>query len=140
MAKSGKFEVGDGRKRGGTLMSDEMRAIKCLTKAEVRRILNLFLAFPLPQVIAKLESPTTPMFELIFAKVLMRIYETGDSKGFSILLDRIVGPVKVDEPDIATMRAQVEAEVRLSMMPIEEVRALAKQAQGRRVIDVDSET
>jgi len=129
------FEQGDGRKRGGTALSDELRAIKCLSKAEIRRILNLYLAMPLSQIERKIENPTTPMFDLIFCKVLHKAHETGDARTFGILLDRMGFPVKTDEVDVSVMRSQIKAEIELEGMPMEDVRALA--AQRGRVIDAE---
>jgi hypothetical protein len=116
---------GEGQRSGRKPLSPEMRAIQCRSKADVKRLLNLYLDMPREQLKKKLENPTTPAIELYLASIIATGIKDADWRMFSFLLDRIVGPVKAEDQDIGELRAQVEAELRLKSLPIEDVRKLA---------------
>jgi hypothetical protein len=128
------MKFGEGQRSGRKPLAPELRAIQCRSKADVKRLINLYLDMPREQLKKKLESPTTPAIELYLASIIATGIKDADWRMFSFLLDRIVGPVKTDDTDIGELRAQVEAELRLAALPIEDVRKLAT---GMIALDVE---
>jgi hypothetical protein len=128
------FFKGDPR-IGRKKIPPELIEVRCRGKAEIKRLINLYLDLPRDQLKKKIEDPKTPAIELYLASLIAKGIQTSDWRMFAWLLDRIVGPVKTEDVDIAELREQVKAEIELEGMPIEDVRALA--ARKGRVIDVD---
>ena len=119
-----KFFPGDPR-IGRKKLPEDLRAIRCRSKSEIKRLLNMYLDFPRDQLQKKHENPKTPAIEVYLSAMIMKGIRDADWRMFAFLMDRIVGPVQTQDTDVAELRAQIESELRLDAMPIEDVRAVA---------------
>ena len=109
---SNPFFPGDPR-IGRKKLPEDLRAVKCRSKAEIKRLLNLYLDLPRDQLKKKLENPTTPAIELYLAAMIAQGIKNADWRMFAFLMDRIVGPVQTQDTDVAELRAQIESELSL---------------------------
>jgi|SRR5579859_3291368 len=114
-SKRTRFKKGQsGNPLGGKLHDPEIRAIKKLTKEQLKEVGSLLLNYKLKELKALARSKEATIMQQMIASLAFRIIVKGDPVAFDKLLDRLIGKVKEEIEHSGTAAQHV---VRLYLPP-----------------------
>ena len=101
--KTGKFQKGYKGGPGRPKKPDDVKAAAKLTRTNLEKKLNHFLAMDSDELSAILKDPKTPMLEVMVGRIVLMAAKNGDQTRLDFLLNRLLGKVK-DNVEVSVVK------------------------------------